>query len=295
MAASRRRHVFRRVSSEGNSNGRVGDLPQTLAPMTRSADLIQVAMAGLILVLSLADTPPAANPANLSASDPRKLPPSYLPREALPDSLALLPPPPAAGSAGMRRDEEARKAAARLKGTPRYQLASKDAVIGFPELPDDFACATGFAITKEGTPRLYGLLGKMLIDVGLSTYRAKDHYKRTRPFVAHNETTCYPKDEQLLRQDGSYPSGHSAIGWGFALVLAELDPERADAILQRGREFGQSRLICDAHWQSDIDAGRVIGAATVARLHADAAFRADLDAARAEIGSRPRQATTACQ
>lgn len=258
--------------------------------MNRSIALIPAALIGLAAGLSLAQTP-----ANPGMADPRKLPPSYLPRGALPDSLALLPPPPAAGSAGMRRDEEARKAAVRLKGTARYQLASKDAVIGFPELPDDFECATGFAITKEGTPRLYGLLGKMLIDVGLSTYRAKDHYKRTRPFVVHGETTCYPKDEQLLRQDGSYPSGHSAIGWGFALVLAELNPDRADAILQRGREFGQSRLICDAHWQSDIDAGRVIGAATVARLHADATFRADLDAARAEIGSKPRQVALACQ
>jgi acid phosphatase (class A) len=100
-------------------------------------------------------------------------------------------------------------------------------------------------------------MGKMLLDVGLSTYKAKDHYKRIRPFVVHKSGTCYPN----LRTDGSYPSGHSAIGWGYALVLAELIPSRADAILQRGRDYGQSRLVCDAHWQSDIDAGRVISAA----------------------------------
>jgi acid phosphatase (class A) len=98
----------------------------------------------------------------------------------------------------------------------------------------------------------------------------------------------------MLRTDGSYPSGHSALGWGWALVLAEAAPERADAILQRGRDFGQSRLVCNVHWQSDIDNGRLMAAATVARLHADAAFRADLDAARAEVaaarqsGARPR-------
>jgi acid phosphatase (class A) len=183
----------------------------------------------------------------------------------------------------MRRDEEARRVAARLKGSARYQIASKDAVIGFPEIPDDFSCAMGFTISKEATPHLYGLLSKSLIDVGLSTYKAKDHYKRTRPFVVHNAATCYPKDDALLRKDGSYPSGHSAIGWGFALILAELNPGRADSLLQRGREFGQSRLICDAHWQSDIDAGRVIAAATVARLHADPTFRANLDETRAEV------------
>lgn len=146
-------------------------------------------------------------------------------------------------------------------------------------------CVLVRCIGKDSSPGLYGLLGRSLIDVGLPTFRAKDHYKRIRPFVVHNEATCYPKDEALLRQDGSYPSGHSAIGWGFALILAELNPGRADAILQRGLEFGQSRLICDAHWQSDIDSGRVIAAATVARLHADPTFRGDLDAARAEAAA----------
>ncbi|MCH8616507.1 phosphatase PAP2 family protein [Sphingomonas sp. SM33] len=263
----------------------------------RRIAIIPAAFIGLAAGLSLAQTPPAAMPANPRMADPRKLPPSYLPREALPDSLALLPPPPGKGSAAMQRDEEARKAAARLKGSARYQLATEDAVIGFPEIPNDFACAMGFSINKGARPRLYGLLARMLIDVGLSTYGAKDHYKRTRPFVAHHEGTCYPKDEALLRQDGSYPSGHSAIGWGFALVLAELNPSHADAILQRGREFGQSRLVCDAHWQSDIDAGRVIAAATVARLHADPAFRTDLEAARAEVTaalSKPAPANDQC-
>jgi acid phosphatase (class A) len=232
----------------------------------------------------------AANPGSLDA---KKLPPSYLPHEALPDSLALLPPPPAPGSAAMQRDEDARQSVLSLRGTARYAQASTDAVIGFPDIPNDFSCSAGFAISKEATPHLYALIGKMLIDVGLSTYKAKDHYKRVRPFVVHSAPTCYSKDEAMLRNDGSYPSGHSAIGWGIALVLAEIDPSRADAVFQRGRDFGQSRLVCDAHWQSDIDAGRVIGAATVARLHSDAAFRSDLEAARAEVAQVQRTSGTA--
>jgi len=228
-----------------------------------------------------------ANPASL---DTRKLPPSYLQRSDLPDSLVLLPPPPAAGSAAMRADEAARKAALSLRGSPRDKLAAADAVIGFPELPDDFSCAAGFAISEDATPHLYGLMAKMMIDVGLSTYRAKNQYNRTRPFVVHRARTCYPKDDAVLRHDGSYPSGHSAIGWAYALVLAELVPPRANPILRRGIAFGQSRLVCDAHWQSDVDAGRMIGAATVARLRADSVFRADLDAARAEV-ARTKQSS----
>jgi len=211
------------------------------------------------------------------------LPPGYLPRESLPDSLALLPPPPAPGSAAFARDEEAHAAASSLRGSARWNLASADAVLNFQQLADTFSCAAGIEIGHESTPHLNRLLGKMLIDVALSTFAAKDHYKRTRPFVEHGEATCAPGDEAMLRTDGSYPSGHSAIGWSWALALAELDPEHDDAILQRGSEFGQSRLVCDAHWQSDIDQGRVIASATVARLHADAQFRADLEGARQEV------------
>ena len=38
-----------------------------------------------------------------------------------------------------------------------------------------------------------------------------------------------------------------------------------------------------AHWESDVNAGRTIGAATVARLHAEPAFLADLEATKAEL------------
>ena len=86
-------------------------------------------------------------------------------------------------------------------------------------------------------------------------------------------------------KDGSYPSGHTAIGWAWALILCEIDPERADAILARGRAFGESRNICNVHWHSDVVEGRFMGAAAVARLHVDRAFRAEIEAAKAEFAA----------
>jgi acid phosphatase (class A) len=44
----------------------------------------------------------------------------------------------------------------------------------------------------------------------------------------------------------------------------------------------KARLVCNAHWQSDVLAGRTVAAATVARLHADATFRSDVAMAREE-------------
>ena len=60
-------------------------------------------------------------------------------------------------------------------------------------------------------------------------------------------------------------------------------PERADAILARGRSFGESRNVCNAHWYSDVVAGRLTGAAAVAKLHSKEEFLAAMAAARKEI------------
>ena len=263
-------------------------MSRALSPSLILAMICGFSFAGL--ADSIAAPPAGAGGAQAAAgADHAALPPGYLPRETLPDSFALLPPPPALGSAAMASDEAARTDAQRYRGTGRYAQAAVDAQLTVPAVAQDFSCALGVEISQAATPRLYGLMGRMMIDVGLSTYAAKDRYRRTRPFVAHGAVaTCSPKDDAALRNDGSYPSGHSALGWSWGLVLAEIAPDRADVVLRRGRDFGQSRLICDAHWQSDIDAGRVIAAATVARLHADPAFRADVAAAAAEVAAGRR-------
>ena len=209
----------------------------------------------------------------------------YLPSEVLPNSLALIPPPPAAGSTALALDDEVSRKSFALRGTPRWKLAAEDANLMFPRATGTFACALNAPITEQDTPHLYMLLRRSLTDAALSTYAAKNHYNRTRPFVMNQEPTCSPDDEEFLMKDGSYPSGHTAIGWTWALILSEIAPEYTDAILARGRAFGQSRVICNVHWQSDVIEGRFVGAAAVARMHSDPAFRAEIEAAKAELAA----------
>ena len=209
----------------------------------------------------------------------------YLDRKTLPNSLALLPPSPAEGSARAAADLDAHRSTRHLRDTPRWALAARDANLKFPAAADAFACALDVPISAESTPHLNMLLRRTLLDAGLSTYAAKDHYKRPRPFVALNETMCSPGEDATLRKDGSYPSGHAALGWAWALVLAEIAPERTDALIARGLSFAQSRVVCGVHWQSDVDAGRTMGAAAVARLHANEMFRAQVAAAKEEVQS----------
>ena len=115
-------------------------------------------------------------------------------------------------------------------------------------------------------------------------YKAKDYYKRKRPFMETGDDICTPEERSRFKAD-SYPSGHSSIGWAWALVLTEAAPARADAILARGLAFGQSRVVCGVHWKSDVEAGRIVGAATVSRLRSDPVFVAQLAEARKEIAT----------
>ncbi len=209
----------------------------------------------------------------------------YLDPKALPNSLALIPPPPLPGSAAFAHDEEVARNTFPLRGTPRFALAASDFDLKLPHLIDDFSCALNSRITKENAPYLYTLLSRSFSDLALSTYAAKNHYGRTRPFQQNGQPLAVPEARGFLEKDPSYPSGHTAIGWGFALVLSEIAPDRTDELLARGRAYGESRIVCNHHWYSDVVWGRFMGAATVARLHADPTFDADLRAAKAEFAA----------
>jgi acid phosphatase (class A) len=246
-------------------------------------------LAAVALVAGCASSAGTA-PQNQTAAAPLKeirpgILAGYLPTDAVPNSLSLLPPPPAAGSAAQARDDASAKAAVALNGGPRWLVATQDAELKFPQAAETFACAMDVKISEADTPKLYVLLRRTLADAGLSTYPTKNKYKRPRPFTVNNAPICTPADEALLRNDGSYPSGHSAIGWGWALVLTQVAPDRADALLARGRAFGQSRVICNVHWLSDTEEGRLMAAAAVAKLQSNAAFLADVEAAKAEVAA----------
>lgn len=206
----------------------------------------------------------------------------YLQPRELPDSLALLPPPPAAGSPAFAADEAAHRAAQQLRDTPRWRQATKDAELLFPQATEHFSCVLAMPVSAEETPHLNMLLRRVRMDASRATDRAKAHYKRVRPFKFYKESSCTPARDAGTKAD-SYPSGHASIGWAWALTLAEIAPDRAQAIWARGLAFAQSRSVCGVHWASDLEAGRIIGAATVSRLHADPVFRAQLEAARREV------------
>ena len=210
-------------------------------------------------------------------------PEGYLKADELPNSTLLLPSPPQPGSAAWANDMEISVKYLNSDDSLRWKQAQVDANLDFPDAINEFTSYLKPGISLETTPFLYLLLQRVIEDASQSTYAAKVYFRRQRPFLVNNLPTCDPASEPYLRNSGSYPSGHAAIGWTWALILTELFPDQANAILQRGRELGESRVVCNLHWHSDVVEGRTMGAATVAALHANSKFIHDLKKAKLEI------------
>jgi acid phosphatase (class A) len=232
--------------------------------------------AGVILAL-VGDA--VAQQAAAPAMAPAPATAGYLGASA-PDSYAILPPSPAPRSPRERADRAVYHATRALKGTPRWALAQTD--VNQALILKDLACAVGVELTPQNAPRTVAMILKLAPDVSRATNGPKDIYKRPRPYLLYGGETCIPKTPALAASP-DYPSGHNAWGWTMGLILAELAPDRATPILQRARAFGEGRLVCGVHSLSAIESGRLNGSIVVAALHGNPQFRADMDAARAEV------------
>ncbi|TVZ41640.1 acid phosphatase (class A) [Alteromonadaceae bacterium 2753L.S.0a.02] len=247
-----------------------------------------VILGALVLVAACASTTPVAQrpPTSIETvglvKEGLSLPKGYLDPTDLPDSLALLPAPPQPGSAAMAADQAAFEQAMKASAN-RQQVARDDADLDWKAQASSFEAILGTSLSDGSKPHTEMLLRRAMVDAGLSTYRAKKHYKRTRPFVVNRVGTCLPEQEDMLRQDGSYPSGHTAFGWMLALVLTDLVPEKQNELLKRGYDYGQSRVVCRAHWLSDTTAARMMASATFARLQSNPVFIAQRELARQEL------------
>jgi len=169
------------------------------------------------------------------------------------------------------------------RDTERGEQAKKDVDKTLSTILERFNGLLDVPVTEEGTPLTYAFLNKVETGIIWSCKKAKKAYARKRPFIQFNESSLIPEEEADNQEPESYPSSHSACGWGLALMLAELFPTNQEAILVQGYEYGQSRVIAGYHYQTDVDAGRLCASAGLARLHASDDFAEALKAAKAEL------------
>ena len=204
----------------------------------------------------------------------------------MPDLIACLPPPPTEGSAAFEYDmARYRQAKARRSDPACVARVISDAVWTLDALFAAFEEAFGLAVTMEDTPEIWRLVETGTCTTDPMRFPPKEHYARKRPFVYFNEPPLSPEDAQWA-SEGSYPSGHTIRSWCAALLLAEVNPARADKIYKRAWEYGDNRVIAGAHWQSDIDVTRVAASIGYSRLQTSPAFRAQMERAKAEFAAK---------
>lgn len=190
---------------------------------------------------------------------------------------AILPPPPADASPAHRAEiaELAAIEASRTEAylaAARYDSATKDASV--------FAEAIGHAFDLARLPETARLMGQVRVAEKFAADRAKAAFRRPRPWIANPAIKACSTDDEPLT---SYPSGHTTMGFAMGAILARLLPAHAPAIMARAARYGESRLICEVHYRSDVTAGQTLGLVVAERLMTKPAFRAQFAKAHAEL------------
>ena len=229
----------------------------------------------------------------VSASAQSKAEPYFSFRE-LPNMLKWCPAPPDTVGAAFAYDIMQYMWGKQMRqNKERADIAIRDAVYSLECIMEEFSEPLGLKMSKEETPEIYKLLKNSKATCENISNFPKFYYKRIRPFMRFHEHTATPQFEPDLRRNFSYPSGHTILGWCSALLLAEINPERADTILTRGMMYGESRVIVGAHWQSDVDAGRLAASAVYSRMHTSERFLEQMQLARQEFRIKTGLATPA--
>ncbi len=189
--------------------------------------------------------------------------------DVMADLVAAVPPPPAIGS------DEAKADLAIVFWMQRTRMPAdvERAKVGAKLGPEAFAPALGAGFDPARYPKTVALLKDARARARSTLHAAKDRYDRKRPYDA--DPRVIPAVDK--EPSSAYPSGHATYGQVLSRTLAELAPERRDALLAVGATIGHDRVLGGVHWPSDVLAGQKLGAAVADRILANPEFRRALD------------------
>lgn len=169
----------------------------------------------------------------------------------------------------------------RTRTAPEVERALSEVKLGLGA----YATAAGRPLDAVRFPQTAALIDQVGKDIKAVTDQLKKHFQRPRPYLA--DPRVQPAIEREMSP--SYPSGHATRGLAYAMVLAELAPERREALLAQGRLVGVDRVIGGVHYPSDIESGQRLALKLAGAWLADPLNRTRVEAVRAaEWSGQPK-------
>ncbi len=225
---------------------------------------------------------------NMSAQEDTVQP--YFELDQMPKLIEIMPAPPAFESPEFANDVVRFGWGKQQRQNPdRLALAIADAEWDdHAKLFLQWKDAFGLEVNATATPEIWKLMETSLATTDPMRKETKAFYQRQRPFERFDDAMPSHEEDEL-RGEGSYPSGHSLRGWTISLLLAQIAPERANLIFSRGWDYCNSRVIVGAHWQSDVDASRTAASIGFCALQGSDAFIAQMKKAQKEYKEKTGQ------
>ncbi len=210
----------------------------------------------------------------------------YLTTAQVDNAMAVLAPPSAPGSAEDLADRAATDRAFAQRSTAGFNAALQE------EKFDAFAFASvvGPGFQADRLPHVAALFKEAEEETRQAVDTSKNHWKRLRPCPP--ASACARNPEEAKKKSYGYPSGHSSRATVDAILLTQLFPQDADALMQHARDIGWRRVVKGVHTLQDIYAGRVFGQALATAMLTSPVMQHDLAAAAEELRAAGLAKTT---
>lgn len=226
----------------------------------------------IALLLSLSfvacqSTPPAPvvnTPAPIAGRKP-----VYVGAELYEDIKAQIPDFPKKGSAAQSIDEFALRKIQKSRTAKECERANSEVII---TLQSYYGKPYG-QLDEKQTEILSPLFDQIRADAGFYIGQIKRNYNRLRPYEYMKDLTpCVP-----LEKSFAYPSGHSTLAVLYALVLADIIPEKTEQFKARADMIAQDRVLGGVHHPSDITAGKKFGQILHSEMNKSPRYKSDIE------------------
>jgi acid phosphatase (class A) len=239
-----------------------------------------------VAISFLGSAPLLADPSNTAANVPptQATSLSWIGPNGKAYVLQAISPPPAPSSDQEKSDLQAvlKAQSERTAADVQEAMADQNFTIAL------FGDVLGPDFTPQNYPVTFDFLNHVLMDENFLNAQLQKRYKRRPPYADH------PEVKNLFAATGasSYPSQFAAQARIIMLVLAELFPEKASAIVTRELVLTQSGVNAGVSYPSDVNAGKAQAHALIYVLQDNPGFDKDMAGAKAEILSKATAAKT---